>query len=92
MTTPTLIDLTNNLAYPVSPSRSSAGAFSDPSIQNADFGDSEEKGPENSIFQQMTASQILSSTNKELADQSIKVVSNQNETVFINSIDESQAV
>jgi hypothetical protein len=32
MTTPTLIDLINNLAYLVSPSRSSAGAFSNPSI------------------------------------------------------------
>jgi hypothetical protein len=49
ITTPTLIDLTNNLAYPVSPSRSSAGAFSNPSIQNANFGDSEEE-PESNTF------------------------------------------
>ena len=32
MTIPTLMDLTNDLAYPVSPIGSSAGAFSDPSI------------------------------------------------------------
>ena len=30
--TPTLMDLTNDLAYPVSPGSSSAGAFSNPSI------------------------------------------------------------
>ena len=92
MTTPTLIDLTNDLAYPVSSSGSSAGAFSDPSIQNTDFRDSEEEGPESGAFRRMTASQILSSTDEELISQSIEVVFNQNETVFINSIDESQAV
>ena len=40
----------------------------------------------------MTASQILSSTDEELTGQSIEVVSDQNETVFIDGIDESQAV
>ena len=40
----------------------------------------------------MTASQILSSTDEELAGQSIEVVSDQNERVFIDGIDESQAV
>jgi hypothetical protein len=92
MTTPTLMDLTNDLAYPVSPSGSSAGAFSDPSIQNTDFRDSEEEGPESGAFRRMTASQILSSTDEELTGQSIEVVSDQNETVFIDGIDESQAV
>jgi hypothetical protein len=50
ITIPTLIDLTNNLAYLVSPSRSLAGAFSNPFIQNANFGDLEEKGLESNIF------------------------------------------
>jgi hypothetical protein len=87
-----LIDLTNNLAYLVSLNRSLVGAFSNPSIQNADFGDLEEEGLKSSTFRRIIALQILSSTNKELIGQLIKVISNQNKTVFINGIDESQAV
>jgi hypothetical protein len=40
----------------------------------------------------MTASQILSSTDEELVGQLIEVVSDQNEIVFVDGIDESQAV
>jgi hypothetical protein len=74
--TPNLIDLTNDPVYLVSPGGSSAGAFSDPSIQNTDFGDSEEEGPESGVFRRMTASQVLRSTDEELIGQPIKVVSN----------------
>jgi hypothetical protein len=70
------MDLTNDPAYPVSPGGSSAGAFSDSSIQNANFGDSDEDRPESGVFQQITASQVLRSTNKELTGELIKVVSN----------------
>jgi hypothetical protein len=73
--TPTLMDLTNDPAYLVSPGGSSAGAFSDPSIQNAGFGDSDEEGPESGAFRRMTASQILRSTDEELAGEPIEVVS-----------------
>jgi hypothetical protein len=46
----TLIDLINNPAYLVSPSRSLVGAFSNPFIQNASFKDLDKKGLENGIF------------------------------------------
>jgi hypothetical protein len=51
----TLIDLTNNPEYLVSPSGSLAGAFLNPSIQNANFNKLEEEGQESSVFRQMTA-------------------------------------
>jgi hypothetical protein len=74
---------------PLTPGGSSVGAFSNPSIQNADFGDWEEEGPERGAFRQITALQVLRSINKELADQLIEVVSDQNNTVFVDDIDES---
>jgi hypothetical protein len=46
----TLMDLTNDLAYLVSPNGSLAGAFSDPSIQNANFRDLDEDRPESGAF------------------------------------------
>jgi hypothetical protein len=84
------MDLTNDPAFPASPGRSSAGAFSDPSIQNDDFGDSEEEGPGSGAFRRMTALQVLRSTDEELTGQSIEVVSNQNETVFVDDMEEPQ--
>jgi hypothetical protein len=87
--TPTLMDLTNDPAYPVSPGSSSTGAFSNPSIQNTDFKDSDEKGPESGAFRRMIASQILRSTDEELTGEPIKVVSDQNDIVFIDDIEES---
>jgi hypothetical protein len=48
--TPTLIDLTNNSAYLVSPNRSLASAFSNPSIQNASFKDLNKEGLESNTF------------------------------------------
>ena len=51
----TLIDLTNNPAYLVSPGGSLAGAFSNPFIQNANFRDLDEDRPESGAFQQITA-------------------------------------
>jgi hypothetical protein len=70
------MDLTNNPAYSVSLSKSLAGAFSNSSIQNTSFKDLDKKGLESGVFRQITASQILRSTNKELTDKPIKVVSN----------------
>jgi hypothetical protein len=46
----TLMDLTNDPKYPISPSGSSADAFLNPSIQNTNFNKSEEEGQESSIF------------------------------------------
>jgi hypothetical protein len=74
--TPTLVDLTNDPEYPVSPGGSSVGAFSNPSIQNTNFNKSEEEGQESGVFRRMTASQITRANTEELAGQRIKVVSN----------------
>jgi hypothetical protein len=60
------MDLINDLEYPVSPSGSLAGAFSDPSIQNTDFDESEEEGQEDNIFRQITMSQVIRANTKEL--------------------------
>jgi hypothetical protein len=62
--------------YPVSPSGSSAGAFSNPSIQNTDFNKSKEEGQESGAFRQITTSQIARANTKELAGERIEVVSN----------------
>jgi hypothetical protein len=48
--TPTLMDLINDPEYLVSPGGSLAGAFSNPSIQNADFNELEEEGQEGGVF------------------------------------------
>jgi hypothetical protein len=71
----TLIDLMNDPEYLVSPSGSSAGAFLNPSIQNADFNESEEEGQESSVFRQMTTSQIIRANTEELVGERIEVVS-----------------
>jgi hypothetical protein len=70
------MDLINDPEYLVSPSSSSAGAFSNPSIQNANFNELEEEGQEGGAFRQMTALQIARANTEELAGKRIKVVSN----------------